>query len=77
MKIYKVCNTLLSIFFVTVSGVLFWQGFDPIFEGLDEGMPFWYVLLINILMSGANIIGALFCLLYAIMPWLTSRNGEC
>lgn len=72
MKVFKI---FLSILFVIIAGLLFWQGFDPIFEGLDVGMPFLYVFLRNILMFWANIIGAIFCLLYAIMPWITNKTN--
>ena len=69
----KAIRVMLSIFFVIVAGLLFWQGFNPIFEGLDAGMSFAYVFLRNVLMVCLNIVGAIFCLFYAIMPWLSKK----
>ncbi len=64
----KAIKILQSIFFVILAGLLFWQGFDPIFAGLDLGLSVKFVLLRGIFMLVLNLMGAIFCLLYAVMP---------
>lgn len=71
----------ISALFLTISGLLFWQGFHPIFDAIDDGISvvrhayqFMFMFLIN-------VAGALMCLIYAAMPYFPSlfksiRNKE-
>ena len=70
----KLIKILLSILFITIGGVLFWQGLDQIFEGLDNGQGFLYVFIRNSWWFVMNIVGALACLLYAFMPWISNEK---
>lgn len=65
----------ISLFFILLAGLLFWQGFNTIFWGIDLGLPIKEVLLKGIFMLLINLIGAIFCLLYAIMPALPYLFG--
>jgi TRAP-type C4-dicarboxylate transport system permease small subunit len=64
----KLLKIFISLFFILLAGLLFWQGFDSIFMGIDLGLPIKDVLLKGIFMLVINLVGALFCLLYALMP---------
>ena len=70
----KHCERLLKIvfsfFFVLLAGFLFWQGFNPIFWGIELGLPIKEILLKGLFMLLLNITGAIVCLMYAIMPFL-------
>lgn len=72
----------ISALFLTIAGLLFWQGFHPVFDAIDAGTSVIRHAYQFMFMFIINIAGALMCLVYAAMPYFPAllksmrNNGE-